>query len=255
MIYPRFSYIGNRAFFSNDYKSIIKYKYIAISVILVLGSLMVFPSVTAAENVTESNHMNLSSITSEQVNVTYIQNRTVYFDNTSPSNRTVNELFENGSDNPLILSDTIAENQTLAYTLVNQGLECYYSGNFECALRSFEAAHNILPDDINILYVQAQALFLQKRYADALDKIDAGLTIDPDSAGLWYQKGIILKELGNDFESGICFERAHELDPDFEIPFKDRFPANVFFKYGALFVLVIGFFLLGFFFYFTEIRK
>lgn len=148
-----------------------------------------------------------------------------------------------------------AENETYAYNLVDKGIDCYNSGNTACAFESFEAAHNILPNDANILYVQAQAFSLQKRYDEALVKIEAGIALDPEVAELWYQKGVILNNMGKYFESGSSFDRAAELEPGYEFPVTDRFPFNVIIKNCTLLLYAIGFCALGCIFYSKEIRK
>ena len=160
-------------------------------------------------------------------------------------------------DNPDEINATAlaeAENETYAYNLVDKGIGCYNAGDIACASAAFEAAHDILPGDTNILYVQAQFFTLQKRYDEALKKIDTGISLDPEEAQLWYQKGKILNNMGRFFESGYSFDRAEELEPELEFPVTNRFPVNVIIKNSTFIILVIGFCVLGFVFYFKEIR-
>jgi tetratricopeptide (TPR) repeat protein len=160
------------------------------------------------------------------------------------------------SNDTLLLGESAAvENETLAYNLVDKGLECYYSKNMVCAFASFESAHRILPMDANILYVQAQAFTFQDRYDEALVKADAALELEPGNAALWQAKGTILKKMGRWLESELCFNRAGELDSSYEIPVIDRFPFNILIQYSSILVLIIGLSLLGSFFYFKEIRR
>jgi tetratricopeptide (TPR) repeat protein len=164
-------------------------------------------------------------------------------------------LDQNTSDALVVPESAAEENKTLAYNLVDKGLDCYYSKNMACAFASFESAHRILPMDANILYVQAQALTFQGRYDEALQKIDAALVLDPENAALWEAKGTILKKMGRWLESELCFNRAGELDSSYEIPVNDRFPLNILIKYSSVLILVVGLSLLGSFFYFKEIRR
>lgn len=163
-----------------------------------------------------------------------------------------------GEDNADELNETAlaaAENKIYAYNLVDKGIGCYNSGDMACASQSFKSAYDILPDDVNIIYVQAQFLTFQKRYDEALKKIDAGIALDPDNAEFWYHKGGIQNNMGRFLESGSSFDRAEELAPGYEFPVTDRFPVNVIIKNSTFILLAIGFFVLAYVFYIKEIRQ
>ncbi|NMB78253.1 MAG: tetratricopeptide repeat protein [Methanomicrobiales archaeon] len=147
------------------------------------------------------------------------------------------------------------ENQTYAYNLVDKGIECYEAGNHKCAFESFETAHGILPQDANILYIQAQALSYQDRNDEALRSIEKAIASEPEAAELWYQKGIIQNNRGDYFASGASFDRASELAPGYEFPITDRFPISIIIKNAAAIILFLGFLSIGYFFYTREIRR
>lgn len=257
MMQPRLSSQGKWAFLSDDPLVYGSCKY-SIVLLLVLGFLAIgiFPLASAANitvNVTPVISGPLSTVNNSALNLSATHDDVGML---SDSNLSMYPpVPEYDPDEINLTARAIAENETYAYNLVDKGIECYNAGNIACSFDSFAKAHAILPNDSNILYVQAQALTYQKRYDEALDKIDAGLALDPERGELWYQRGIIQNDLGRFFESGASFDRAAELVPGSEFPVTDRFPVNILLKYATLIVLVTGFIALGCVFYFKEIRQ
>jgi tetratricopeptide (TPR) repeat protein len=168
----------------------------------------------------------------------------------------VNVAENNSTSDATILTDTAApDNEGEANALVEKGFLCYNAGDYACAWASFESAHAILPDDTDIFCYHGYLLSLQKHESEALEKIDAGLALEPENPDLLYEKGTILNSMGRYIESGPYFDRAEELDPDYAVPLTARFPLNLFVKNGAVIVVVIGFSLLGIDIYIKERRR
>jgi len=71
----------------------------------------------------------------------------------------------------------------------------------------------VKPEDVAPLF--SQALFLQDRgrHTDALALYDEILKLDPDFAGAWSNKGVVLVELGRTDEAIKCYGRALEINP------------------------------------------
>ncbi|MDD1701593.1 MAG: hypothetical protein LUQ31_01265 [Methanoregula sp.] len=93
-----------------------------------------------------------------------------------------------------------------------------------------------------------------KKNNAALEKIDAALALEPESADMWMEKGRILNRLGKYYESDACFDRALEIDPNIPIEATDRFPLNMIIKNFIIIYFIVGFSVLGIYFYFKEIR-
>ena len=257
MIKTRLSSHGKWAFFPHFPSEIGFCRYVIIILLsLLIVSNVLFPSATAADIVIDTNRTISPPFDNESSGTTNFTITPTSADTIFDSDLSMYPpVAEDNTDEINLTATTYAENKTYAYNLVDKGIDCYNSGNFACSFASFEAAQVILPDDINILYIQAQALSLQKHYDEALNKIDAGIALKPDSPELWSQKGIILNNMGKYFESGSCFDRVAELEPGYEFPITDRFPVNILIKNSTFLVLAIGFCALGCVFYLKEIRQ
>lgn len=257
MMQPRLSSQGKGVFLSHNLSGCGSCKYsIILLLTLAILSMGFIPLVSAANTTADTNSaisvsFNTVNTSATNLSFTHYGAGTLYDSNISM----YPPVPESDPDEINLTARAIAENETYAYNQVDKGIECYNSGNIACSFESFAKAHDILPHDSNILYVQAQALTYQKRYDEALAKIDAGIALDPERGELWYQRGIIQNDLGRFFESGASFDRAAELSPGSEFPVTDRFPVNILLKYATLIVLVTGFIALGCVFYFREIRQ
>lgn len=67
-----------------------------------------------------------------------------------------------------------------------------------------------------ILMSLGEYYYYQKEYEVCLKCYDAILEINPEYAEAWYNKGVLLKDLGNIQEAGNCFNKVLELDPEGE---------------------------------------
>lgn len=176
----------------------------------------------------------------------------------------------NGSNNltsvSTVQTSTSSLNETNAteiedytYKMMAKGIRCSRTGNYTCVRESFDAAHQALPNDTDILYNYAVALVNMKRNDEAVEKIDVALALDSEDPDLWYIRGHALKNKGDYAESGRSFERAEDLDPEIGVSFFDHYPANFLLNQIknniAYVVLVAGFGLLGIYIWFSEKRR
>lgn len=77
------------------------------------------------------------------------------------------------------------------------------------AVREFFARHLDL-NDTDTLSLLGQAFFLEKRYQEALEYIEAALSRDGSSQRLLFQKGEILLNLGRYAAAAACFQKAED---------------------------------------------
>jgi tetratricopeptide (TPR) repeat protein len=141
-----------------------------------------------------------------------------------------------------------------ASALLQKGFDCYYSKDYSCMRTSFEKAHQLSPNESRILEIYSYALYYSKQNKEALEQFNTALALDPENPRLWMLKGRILKTTGNYFESGASFERAQAIEPRYTISLTDRFPFNLLVQTMWIIIGVIGFSLLGIYFYLREMR-
>lgn len=247
---------GKGAFFSRNSSSFRSCKHLVI----ILFALWIFSTgvvscATAADTLIGTNHAFSPPSENESTRTTNLTMTPGSAGLLPVPNSPYAPVEEDNADEINETAMAAAENEIYAYDLVDKGIRCYSYGDIACASQSFKSAYEILPDNVNIIYVQAQFLSFQKRYDEALKKIDAAIALDPDNAELWYQKGMILNNMGRFFESGSSFDRAEELEPGLVFPVTNRFPVNVILKNSTFIILTIGFCVLAYVFYIKEIRK
>ena len=87
-------------------------------------------------------------------------------------------------------------NPGLATTHHYYGMFLSAIGKLEQALRELELAHQLDPLSLNILGTYAEGLFFQKRYNEALQKLDSALELDPSYRPALEGKGWIYVKMG-----------------------------------------------------------
>jgi tetratricopeptide (TPR) repeat protein len=58
------------------------------------------------------------------------------------------------------------------------------------------------------------AQYAMKKYEQAITSYDKVITIDPDDADAWYNKGDALNSLGKSDEAEKCYDKSKELGYD-----------------------------------------
>ncbi|MFX0194631.1 MAG: tetratricopeptide repeat protein [Candidatus Hodarchaeota archaeon] len=79
------------------------------------------------------------------------------------------------------------------------------------ALKLFQRAYQLQPDDANTLYYWGVVLGLLNRFNEAIEKLNRAHQLQPDDPRPLYVWGAILAELGQHDEAQKKFERADEL--------------------------------------------
>ena len=109
----------------------------------------------------------------------------------------------------LELGDLTQEQE--AKTYYNLGTTVLNQGDPGRALKSFEKAEKLDPKNAALLLNKSEALRLLGRYDDALKAVEASCEQE-DSAGCYYQKGLILIALNNAKDAVAVLEKAVSKD-------------------------------------------
>ena len=147
------------------------------------------------------------------------------------------------------------ENQTLIDSLETSGYDCFYNEDYSCTWTAFETAHQIDPENYEVLFSHGLLLSQSGNNTGALEKMDAALDLNPfkpEDAWMWKEKGKFMNSIGRYFESGFYYDRAELLDPGYQAPIIERFPLNILSRNAMVITIIIWLFLLGFYIYFNE---
>ena len=94
------------------------------------------------------------------------------------------------------------------------GVACYQSGKLDEALASFDKALSLEPDDAGVYSNRGAVLKGLKRLDEALDSYDKALSLQPGSAVAHYNRGIALLDLRRPDEALASYDQALTLKPD-----------------------------------------
>ena len=106
-----------------------------------------------------------------------------------------------------------------AGTLNNMGVLLFVEASYERALntfnRSIETDSSIAEAHVN----RGASLVALKRWAEGVEALDSGLTLEPDQADkAYYNRAIAHEELGNIRAAYFDYMKASELSPEWEQP-------------------------------------
>ncbi len=99
---------------------------------------------------------------------------------------------------------------------VIKGTTLYNSNNYEEALKAFEQAHILEPQDADIICNKGNTLLKLKRHGEALKAFERASTMKPDNAFFYYYRGLALSDLTLYQEALVAFEQAMQLRPDYK---------------------------------------
>jgi tetratricopeptide (TPR) repeat protein len=95
-----------------------------------------------------------------------------------------------------------------------KGNDLFDAKDFHGAVREYEAALSLLPNDETILNNRGATLGALGRYDEALISYDRALRIRPDDAVTLFNRGIALAQLGRREEAVAAYDRALALMPN-----------------------------------------
>ena len=86
---------------------------------------------------------------------------------------------------------------------------------YEDAIRSYDSALEIEPNNTMALNNKGATLRYLKRYEESLDCLERALKLDPQMVQAWMNKGNTLDDMGDPEKAIPCFERAIKINPDY----------------------------------------
>ena len=99
--------------------------------------------------------------------------------------------------------------------LLRQGAQSFQARDWNQALRIFDQALTLNPDDTRALNYRARTLEGLGRLDEALKSLDRSLAVDPNNAADWRNRGLALRKLGRIEDALGSFDTALRLRPDF----------------------------------------
>ena len=87
-----------------------------------------------------------------------------------------------------------------------------HSEQYEQAILLLDDALALEPEYAKAWAGKARALYFLERYEEALPRIERAMTYDISNTNYWRIKGLILRQLGRQFESDMAFRGADLID-------------------------------------------
>ena len=115
-----------------------------------------------------------------------------------------------------LTSVVIGEGRESAKMWASVGTATLKKGNEQIAVKCFDEARRIEPEDKELIGSIGAALSGYGKHQDALKYAEKVTQIDPKDARGWELKGICLFNLGKEDEAFSCCKRALEMDPKLE---------------------------------------
>ncbi len=98
--------------------------------------------------------------------------------------------------------------------LLERGNQFFATESYEEALRSYDQALKIKPDDDSAWYNRGNALGNLGRYEEAIASFDQALKIKPDEDSAWNNRGLALGKLGRYEEAIASYDQALAIKTD-----------------------------------------
>ena len=97
---------------------------------------------------------------------------------------------------------------------INRGWDLIYKDNLEFAIKAFDKALGLDPDNSQAWFGKGYVLAEDERNKESLEAYEKAIELKPDYAASWNNKGIVLKRLERFEEALKTYEKAIELKPD-----------------------------------------
>jgi len=93
----------------------------------------------------------------------------------------------------------------------NKGLALYFLGKYDEAIKCYDKAIEIDPNDADVWNNKGDSLDSLGKYEEAITSYDKAIEIDPNDADVWNNKGDSMDSLGNNDEAKKCYDKSKEL--------------------------------------------
>jgi tetratricopeptide (TPR) repeat protein len=103
-----------------------------------------------------------------------------------------------------------------------QGEQLYDKGDYGAALREFERAIQLDPENSLVYVNRGAALRMVGRAQEALSSLNKALELDPSDVWAWDQRGEAYSDLGQYGRALQDFEKAIQLNPKYAIAHADK---------------------------------
>lgn len=117
------------------------------------------------------------------------------------------------SDTTDVTAQSFSSNEMEVFELVNKGIEFHELGDYEAAIRMYDRALTISPDDTFALLNKDIALDRIKDY-EALNQYDKTLSMEPNNLNALVERGKVLYRIGNYSDAIDSFDRALIMNPN-----------------------------------------
>jgi len=98
---------------------------------------------------------------------------------------------------------------------LNMGLDYHKSGNFESAEKIYKKVYEKNPRNADCLHLSALILYHFGAFDSAIYKINRAINLKNNSPQYFYNKGVILLEKERKEEARKCFQKALEINPNY----------------------------------------
>lgn len=96
-----------------------------------------------------------------------------------------------------------------------EGIELYEQGKYQEAIKCFDKAIKINPDNASACVNKGVALKNLDKYQEAIKCFDQAIKINSADAAIYYNKGVAFEYLGNYQEAIKSYNQALKVNPDY----------------------------------------
>ena len=105
---------------------------------------------------------------------------------------------------------------------LTKGAEEYGNGSLEEALKSFDNASAIDPENATFWFARGLALSGLKRHEEAISSYNKSLQIDENNSDVWYAQAADEEELGRMNDSLASYEQSLRINPENKFAWYNR---------------------------------